>query len=144
MQKMYRVFSLLLSAVIVMSAMFTVTAEENGITLTEKDYQVAERLEAIGIIDNANEEEMQKIPTRREVAELMISFINLPVSDDDDMMSPFIDVAASDESVAEITALYNMGYISRGDDLKFYPENITTANEAVTFVVKAMGYKTFA
>jgi len=105
---------------------------------------VAERLEAIGIIDNANEEEMQKIPTRREVAELMISFINLPVSDDDDMMSPFIDVAASDESVAEITALYNMGYISRGDDLKFYPENITTANEAVTFVVKAMGYKTFA
>lgn len=126
-----------------MSSICVVSAENEEISLTEKDYQVAKRLEAIGIIDDWNEDELTKNPTREEVAELMVRFINIPVSESDEA-SPFIDVNANRKSAPYITALYNMGYVSRGDDLKFHPEMVTSANEAVTFVVKAMGYKTFA
>lgn len=143
MKKMYRVLSLLLCAII-MSAVCVVAAADETIMLTDKDFKAKKRLEAIGIIDKTEENEMLKTPTRAEVAELMVRFINLPATSSDDVVSPFIDVASTDESAAAITALYNMGYISRGDDLKFNPKQTATANEAVTFVVKAMGYKAFA
>ena len=141
MKKIYKVLSLLLCAVMVLT--WVVTAEEMTISLNEKDYLVAERLKAIGIVSNTAEEELLKNPTREEVAELMVKFINLPVSESDEA-SPFIDVSSNRKSAPYITALYNMGYISRGDDLKFNPEGKVSANEAVAFIIKAMGYKTFA
>ena len=116
-----------------------IQAVETEVVFSDADFNVAKKLNAIGIIDKISEEEMNHIPTREECAQLMVSFMNIPLSGMEPDETPFFDVSSSRKGAAAITVLYNMGYVSRGEDLKFYPDRNVTANEAVTFMVKAMG-----
>ena len=119
-------------------------ATETEVMFSDADFNVAKKLNTIGIIDIVSEEEMSHIPTREECAQLMVRFMNIPLSGMESNETPFFDVSSSRKGAAAITALYNMGYVSRGEDLKFYPDRNVTANEAITFVIKAMGYGVMA
>lgn len=146
MKKFKRILSVILSAIIVLSAVPAVFAQNATaeITLTSEDYSAANKLKAIGIIDEVSKETMERIITRRESAELMVKMLNIPVEGAEYDKSPFIDVHPASDGMAEIVTLYNMGFVSRGEDLKFNPDNSVTFNEAVAFVVKAMGYRVIA
>jgi len=146
MKKFKRILSVILSAIIVLSAVPAAFAQNATaeITLTSEDYSAANKLKAIGIIDEVSKETMERIITRRESAELMVKMLNIPVEGAEYDKSPFIDVHPASDGMAEIVTLYNMGFVSRGEDLKFNPDNSVTFNEAVAFVVKAMGYRVIA
>lgn len=148
MKKFKKIVSVILSVIMVVSMTGFVLAEEatpeTEIILSTADYNAANKLKAIGIIDEVSKETMARVITRRECAELMVRMLNIPVQGAQHEKSPYIDVAPSSSGIAEIITLYNMGYISRGEDLKFNPENAVTFNEAIAFVVKAMGYKVIA
>jgi len=147
MKRFGKIICLVLSAIMLVCALGTVSAETSlkaEVVLNAKDYSVANKLKAIGIIDDVSKESMSRVITRRECAQLMVKMLNIPINGAKYDKSPYIDVAPSYEGMAEITTLFNMGYVSRGDDMKFYPENKVTLNEAIAFVVKAMGYKVIA
>lgn len=148
MKRFEKIIALILSTIMLISVCGTVSAEnvtsDTEVALSAKDYSAANKLKAIGIIDEVSKESMVRIITRRECAQLMVNMLNIPVEGAKYDKSPFIDVAPSTEGMTEITTLFNMGFISRGDDLKFNPDNSVTLNEAIAFVVKAMGYKVIA
>lgn len=147
MKKFKRILSVILSAIIVLSAVPAAFAQDTTavkITLTSEDYSAANKLKAIGIIDEVSKETMTKVITRRECAQLMVRMLNIPVEGAQYDKSPFIDVQPASDGIAEIVTLYNMGFVSRGEDLKFNPDNSVTFNEAIAFVVKAMGYRVIA
>ena len=148
MKKSKRITSLILSVIMVVSMIGFVSAEETNteteIILSATDYSAANKLKAIGIIDEVNSETMVRAITRRECAELMVRMLNIPVQGAQHEKSPYIDVHPNSYGMEEIVTLYNMGYISRGEDLKFNPDNSVAFNEAIAFVVKAMGYKVIA
>ena len=152
MKRIGKIIALILSAVILISIVGTVSAEETTkdttkdteVVLTSVDYSVANKLKAIGIISEIDRDSMVRTISRRECAELMVSMLNIPIGGADYDKSPFIDVAPSSDGMVEITTLFNMGFVSRGEDLKFNPDNKVTINEAIAFVVKAMGYRVMA
>jgi len=144
MMKRKKVISLLLAMTMLTTPCFAFAEDAaQQPAVTEAERITAEKLHAIGMIDEMSEEELLKVPTRRECASFMAAFLNLPVSDMPES-SPFVDVAPGYEEANAILALYNMGMVSRGEELRFYPEQTVTLNEAVGFVVKAMGYKLIA
>ncbi len=57
--------------------------------------------------------------------------------------SPFADVTNATEYAAEILNLYQMGIVT-GEDNYFYPERTINANEAVTILLKLLGYAPMA
>lgn len=147
MKKTTKFLSIILSVIMITSCVpFVTYAESNSETfvLSEEHYKAAAKLKAIGIIENIDESVLSSHMTRRDCARLMIKFLNIPIEVAENNSSPYVDVAPSSVGAAEIKLLYEMGYISRGEDLRFYPEKVVSLNEAIGFVVKAMGYKTIA
>lgn len=147
MNKTTKFLSIIISVIIIISYVpFVTYAESNSETfvLSEEHYKAATKLEAIGIIENIEESVLSSHMTRRDCAKLMVKFLNVSKSVIESDSTPYVDVASSSAGAAEIKMLYDMGYISRGDDLRFYPENQVSLNEAIGFVVKSMGYETIA
>ena len=152
MKKMKRFAVLLVAfAIVVASGAFsvsvladnTVASNETTIEITEADLLLVEKLEAFGIVKDIEADLTAKV-TRREMAELVVDYLRLPNASVDLEVSPFADVPLTDSAINAITALYNMQIITGDDMKKFYPDANLNYDEALVFIVNAVGYKLFA
>ena len=147
MKKMKRFVSLLVAvATLAASCVFalSVQAEEvSAVEVTEADMLIVEKLEAFGAITNEYED-IGAFVTRRQMVDIIINYLRMPKSSNDVKTSPFADVSVTDSSVGNITALYNAGIITGDENLKFHPDANLTYDEAIVFVVNAVGHKLFA
>lgn len=152
MKKMKRFTALLIAfAVIAASGIFSISvlAEDAIVTnetpvtieITEADRVLVEKLEAFGIVKDIEADLTAKI-TRREMTELITDYMRVP--DASVETSPFIDVSVSDASIGSIVALYNLKVITGDNTMRFYPDANLNYDEALVFVVNAIGYKLFA
>jgi len=119
------------------------TVEDAGYQVTADDVVMLEKLEAFGIISDTNVD-LTRIVTRREVAEIIVGFMKFSVSSENYTASPFVDVSVNDDSFGAIKTLYDLGVITGDENVKFHPDNSVSYNEALVFVINAIGYKTFA
>jgi len=76
------------------------------------------------------------------MAKVIAKYINLPSSGAAD--SPFEDVEPDDEAIGAISGLYNMGIISGDENGNFNPDDYVTYDEAMVFIINAVGHKIFA
>ena len=148
MKKMKRFMSLLLAtAMLLTSAVFTLSvyAEENlpAVEVTDADWLLVEKLEAFGAITNEYED-IGMYVTRRQMVDIIAKYLRMQVAGAATGKSPFMDVPKNDISIDGITALYNAGIISGDNEYKFHPDAYLTYDEAIVFVVNAVGHKFFA
>ncbi len=116
----------------------------SGITLTDEDYVIAEKLTTFGIVDAVDESAMANYLTRADIISILIKYLNLDGATVSASTTPFLDVSVYDPQLGAYSTLYKSGYIA-GDENKMYrPNDLLTYNEAVTLIVNAMGYKMFA
>ena len=116
----------------------------SGIETNEKDFIIAEKLAALGIVDVVSEDELANYMTRADIIGILIKYLNLSGVTVDADTTPFLDVSVYEPQISAYRALHQAGYIS-GDENKMYrPNDLLTYNEAVTLIVNAMGYKFFA
>lgn len=147
MRKMKSLTVLVLSFVMLatMCAMPVVAnaAETNVATYeaTEADRILVEKLEAFGAITDVEADVTSKV-TRRQMAELITDYMRVPASSQ--TQSPFVDVTAKDESIGAIVALYDLKIITGDDSFHFHPDANLTYDEALVFMINAIGYKMFA
>ncbi len=149
MRKMKRFVSLLLAiAMLLTTAVFTLTAhaeetELPAVEVTDADWLLVEKLEALGTITNAYED-IGMYVTRRQMVDIIVKYLRMQVSGVSNGKSPFMDVPKNDASIDAITALYNSGVITGDNEYKFHPDDYLTYDEAIVFVVNAVGHKLFA
>ena len=154
MKKMKRFTALLVAfAVVAASGIFSVSVfagdavvtdkSSAAIEITEADMLLVEKLEAFGIVKDIEADLTANI-TRREMAELITDYMRIPDASNDYEVTPFVDVSVSDSSIGSIMALYNMQIITGDDTMRFYPDAKLNYDEALVFVVNAIGYKLFA
>ncbi len=148
MRKMKRLVSLLLAtAMLLTSAVFTLSAsaEENlpAVEVTDADWLLVEKLEAFGAITNEYED-IGMYVTRRQMVDIIINYLRLQVVSTAEGKSPFLDVPKNDISIGNIIALYDAGVITGDDEYKFHPDDNLTYDDAIVFVVNAVGHKLFA
>ncbi len=145
MKKMKRLVALLLSVAVLASlCVFSipVSAEElPKITVTAEEELLIEKLEAFGVIDVKYD--AASYVTRRQMAEIIARYMNLSITSSE-AETPFRDVKTSDSAYAEIRTLYDMGIITGDNERKFNPDNYVTYDEALVFIINAIGYKMFA
>lgn len=111
------------------------------VEVTAEDELRIEKLEALGVIDvkyNA-----ASYVTRRQMAEIIVRYMNLAVTSSEEE-TPFRDVKTSDTAYVAIRTLYDMGIVSGDYDKRFNPDNYLTYDEALVFIINAIGYKMFA
>lgn len=113
------------------------------VELTDADRVIVEKLEAFGAITNEYDD-IGMYVTRRQMVDIITKYLRLQVSGTNPTQSPFIDVSVKDASIDKITALYNAGIITGDEALKFHPDDNLTYDEAIVFVVNAVGHKLFA
>ncbi len=140
-------------AVVACSGIFSVSVLANEVVvtdessatieITEADKLLVEKLEAFGIVKDIKADLTAKL-TRREMAEIITDYMRIPKASADFETSPFIDVPVSDRSMGSIMALYNMKIITGDNTMRFHPDAYLNYDEALVFVVNAIGYKFFA
>lgn len=147
MKKMKRFISLLMAVSMLLTvAVFTLpvsAADVSTVEVTDEDWLLVEKLEALGAITNEYEE-IGAFVTRRQMADIIAKYLRLQTAGTNGGKSPFLDVAVGDASIDNIVALYSMGIITGDNELKFHPDNYLTYDEAIVFVVSAVGHKMFA
>ncbi len=112
-----------------------------AVTVSDEDLLRIEKLEALGVIDVKYDP--ADYVTRREMSDIIIKYMNITPSANTDG-TPFRDVTMKDSSFASICTLYNLGIVSGDEQLRFNPDNNVTYDEALVFVINALGYKMFA
>ena len=117
--------------------------EDKGYQVTAEDIVMLEKLEAFGVISDTDVD-LTRTVTRREVSEIIVEFMKFPVSDEGFTASPFVDVSVKDKAFGAIKTLYDLGVITGDENVRFHPDNGISYNEALVFVINALGYKTFA
>lgn len=110
--------------------------------ITEEEYILVEKLEAMGLIKN--EYDPTTAATRRQMANIICSFMNLSVDGSGATKTPFRDVKVDDVDFAAIKALYDLGVVTGDDQLAFHPDRSVTYDEALVFIINAIGYKEYA
>lgn len=149
--EMRRRFTALFIGIMMMASMFAFTTgaaaekaetPDNYVEVTEQDMLLVEKLEAFGVI--ANEYDATTYVTRRQMTEIIAKFIGVSQHRSTASETPFRDVSINDESIFAINTLYDLGIITGDNDLRFYPDNYITCDEATVFVVNSIGYKIFA
>ena len=149
MRKFKKALALILSVAVISSLcvfqlITPVAAEEESVSsvvITDDELLLIEKLEAFGVI--SNQYDPSSNATRREMAEIIAKYIALP-SGGTATTSPFGDVAADDRAIGAISGLYNMGVITGDENGNFYPDNNVTYDEALVFIINAIGHKIFA
>ena len=121
-----------------------VSAEETvvaTVTVTDEDLLRIEKLEALGVIDASYDP--ANYVTRRNMADIIVRYMNITPSANEEG-TPFRDVTMRDSSFASICTLYNMGIITGDDQLRFNPDTYVTYDQALVFIINAIGHKMFA
>ena len=121
-----------------------VSAAEIEVVLDEYDYSIAAKLDALGVIDVVSDSELGNTMTRGDIIPILTQYLLFDVSGASEGTSPFLDVSAYDDNIAAYRLLYNMGYIKGDNNKLFYPDVDLTYNDAITFIINAMGYEPFA
>ena len=119
-------------------------AEESAIDLRENDFVVADKLKTFGIIDSFEATTLMSIAKREDMIGVLMSYLDVKGATSKATTSPFVDVGANDKNIDAYNFLYDAGYISGDENRRFNPKKALTYNEAVTFLINAMGYKIFA
>lgn len=149
MKKMKRFVSLLVVlTTLAASAAFSLSAYAEETTLpsvevTDEDWLRVEKLEAFGAITNEYED-IGMYVSRRQMVDIIVHYLRLQVSGTNPSQSPFVDVSVSDVSIDGIVTLHSTGVITGDENLRFHPDNYLTYNEALVFVINAVGHKLFA
>jgi len=154
MKKMNRFAAMLVAfAVVASTGIFSISAyaadsaatteSSAAIEITESDLLLVEKLEAFGIVKDTSADLTAKV-TRREMAEIITDYMRIPDASIDYDGTPFYDVPATDPSIGSIMALYNMKIITGDENSRFNPDATLNYDEALVFVVNAVGYKLFA
>ena len=135
----------LILCLFIISAMlpYTTMAASNGFDGADSfiKFQTLQKLGVLG--DEFSDITSEKNITRGQFAAMasrafLIDYGNKPSS------FPFSDVNSNTEFASAITNLYNLKILSGSTDGKFYPENPITVNEAVTVLLKLLGYTPMA
>ncbi len=137
-----RLLSLLLVLMIAITPIL-VSAEETENTMTTEDLLLTEKLEALGVIDVVYDDYDAKV-TKRQMAEIIVRFMNLNSEGVAQGKTPFADVSPQDENVDDFVLLYQAGVITGDENYNFHPDRNVTYNEALVFIVNAVGHKLFA
>lgn len=111
------------------------------VTVTDEDILRIEKLEALGVIDASYDP--ATYVTRRKMADIIVKYMNITPSANTNG-TPFRDVTMKDSSFASICTLYNMNIITGDDQLRFNPDDYVTYDQALVFIVNAIGHKMFA
>ncbi len=119
------------------SVAFAEATEEVPAVMSAEDALLVEKLEALGVID-ITPEIVETTLTRREMAELVCRYVNLPEMNTN--TTAFADVSADDPSIGAIMALYKTKIVS-GDGVNFHPDDNISYVDAIAMVVNALGYK---
>ena len=150
MRKTKRFISLLAAlAILAVSCLYAVpgyaeaAAEQPAAEVTETDKLLVEKLEAFGAITNEYEN-LDMLVSRRQMADIIVHFMQIKTSGGDGAASPFVDVPLGDPSLDAIITLYRMGIVSGDEALQFHPDRTVTVNEAIVFIINAVGHKLFA
>lgn len=148
MRKFRQFVALLVTVVTVVSLLTfstaTVTAEETlpQITITDDDLLLIEKLEALGVI-TVNDVASSYV-TRRQMAEIIKKYMGLPNGSAGSEDKQFNDVKKDDPLYGTICALRDLEVITGDENNNFRPDDYLNYNEAVVFVINAVGHKYFA
>ena len=132
-------------AVIMLLTVFTaipVMAEETS-GITQSDQVLMDKLEAFGVI-NIQPSDLDVKVTRREMADIIANYMKIPYEKDSHETTPFVDVSLDDVSIGAISALHKMQIITGDTGYRFRPDDNLKYDEALVFVVNAVGYKHLA
>ena len=149
MKKMKQLVSLLIVFAVLMAMSASIvsvsaeTVEMPAVEVTDADWLRVEKLEALGTITNEYED-IGAYVSRRQMADIIATYLKVKNTGDGAGKSPFVDVAQKDASIGNIIALFNAGVITGDEGLRFHPDNYLTYNEALVFVINAVGYKSYA
>lgn len=132
-------------AIIMLLTVFTavpVMAEESS-SITQSDQVLMDKFEAFGVI-NIQPSDLDVKVTRREMADIIANYMKIPYEKDSHETTPFVDVSLNDVSIGAISALYKMQIITGDTGYRFRPDDNLKYDEALVFVVNAVGYKHLA
>ncbi len=116
----------------------------SGITLTDEDYIIAEKLNTFGIVKAVENDVLANYLTRADMIDVLMQYLGLGGTTFTASTSPFLDIPYNDPKIGAYSTLYKAGYITGDENKMYHPEDLVTYNEAITMVVNAMGYKVFA
>lgn len=142
--KKVRVITAVLLIITLLSAAVTGFAEKNeNADYSSAEENLAERFLSLGIIKE-NYADLDSKVTRADMAKIIVDFANISDMKPNGGISAFSDVESGVGGADEINLLYNMGYISGTGDKLFHPLRQVTIDEAIVFIINAIGYKTMA
>lgn len=135
----------LVAAIAMLASMvcFTATAsaeETTGfVSVSDEDVALGVKLEVLGVI--TNEFEMSQYVTRGQMASIAANYAKIPASASKQV---FPDVAPEHPYYGAIGALYNLGVVSGDENGNFNPDRLVTYDEALVYIINAVGHKPFA
>ena len=143
---MKRVLTFILVLSMVLGSLGTVFAapESNFVDIDDKDVAKAvDRLEAFGIVDGYGDGTYRpdQEVTREEFAKLLVTALGIEHAADATSYTKFPDVEAGRWSAGYIAVAAGQGLVIGYPDGTFKPSNKVTYAEAVTMLVRALGYK---
>lgn len=97
--------------------------------------ELCEKLTSVGI-SKAEEIYGKSEVSRGDFTALAVQLGNVEAGSE----IPFSDVSSKDENYRYIAAAYDMGYICGAQDGCFYPERSVTLSEALTILLRVLGY----
>ena len=137
-----KLFCLFLMLLVVITPIL-VSAEDDVKVMTADDKLLEEKLEALGVIDVQYDNYDANV-TKRQMANIIVRFMNLNSEGTAQGKTPFTDVSPQDENLDDLVLLYQMGIISGDGNYQFHPDSNVTYNQAMVFIVNAVGHKLFA
>ena len=125
-------------------SMISVSAEDSfsEVNITDSERLIVEKLKALGVI--SNEYMHASYVTRREMAEIIRTYMKLPTEASGSGKNNFNDVKTDDPAYGAINALRDLEVITGDENNNFRPEDYLNYNEAVVFIINAVGHKYFA
>lgn len=127
-------------AVIIM--MLTSLINTGAVLAADDNYDdVLECLSDLGAITYDEETDMESAVSREEYCVMIMKYFGFDAAQYITSTTPFLDVETNRESFSAIRYLYDMGYISGDSSRRFYPEKELTAAEAVSIIIKILGYQ---
>ena len=144
MKNFKKAVSMFLAVVMLLAICVCATAETSEIKVLDSDYAIADKLSALEIIDVVDDENLATYVKREDMIPLLMKYLRMEGTEMSGNGSPFLDVSYADENVGAYRVLYWAGYIAGDDSKCFRPDDLLTYNEAVTFIINAMGYRPFA
>lgn len=128
-----RILTLCMAGILTVSS-FAFAQEEYVVKYSEE----AELLEAVGILDGEKTELSDKM-TRGEFAEIYTNILN-DGKIADDTESKFLDVSTDSKYFNATAFMSSMGYMTGHTDGTFRPDGFISYNEAMSVIVKILGY----